>query len=106
MIILALKSASNVTFVKDNEKCSALARKIQERLGFKFKLAQCQHSQHLWTAKFFFDRNELEGNYFIMVSYDTEDELFACTLNFENIVKTDKIISIVSNKISPFDFSV
>lgn len=65
------------TFVKDNEKCSALARQIQERLGFKLKLVQNQDSPHEWTAKFSFD--ETDVNYCVTITYNIKDEFFTCT---------------------------
>lgn len=68
------------TFVRDNEKCAALARIIQERLGFKLKLSQSQDDTQQWTAKFSFHRSELEGNYYVSISYNIEDESFTCML--------------------------
>lgn len=68
------------TFVQDNEKCAALARKIQERVGFKLKLMQCQDNHHQWIANFSFDRSEMEGNCNVTISYNTKDESFACML--------------------------
>lgn len=72
-----------ITFVQDNEKCAALARKIQERLGFKLKLQQCQDLPHQWIAKFSFDRSEMEGNYCVTISYNIIDETFTCTLKMK-----------------------
>lgn len=80
LIISALKSMCKVTFVKDDGKCAAFAKKIQERLGFKLKLLQCEDSPHEWIAKFSFDRSDMEGNYYVTITYNTKDESFACML--------------------------
>lgn len=78
LVILALKSVCKVTIVQDNEKCSALNRKVQECLGFKLKLIQSQDNPQLWIAKFSFERSEMEANCSVTISYNTEDESFAC----------------------------
>lgn len=80
-----MKAVCKATFVRDNEKCSAFAKKIQERLGFKLKLTQCQEKSHSWIAKFSFDHSELEGDYYVTVSYDTEYECFACMFSMINV---------------------
>lgn len=86
LIILALKCVCKATFVQDNEKCLAIARKIQERFGFKLKLIQCQDNPYLSIAKFSFDRSEIEVNCFVSISYDIEDESFACEFVFIKII--------------------
>lgn len=68
------------SFVRDNEKCAALARIIQERLGFKLKLIQSQDDTQQWIAKFSFHRSEMEGNYFVTISYNIEEDSFTCRL--------------------------
>lgn len=68
------------TFVRNNGKCAALARIVQERLGFKLKLTQCQDNPQRWIAKFSFDHNEMDGHYSVTIAYDNEDESFECML--------------------------
>ncbi|XP_055305511.1 uncharacterized protein LOC129570108 [Sitodiplosis mosellana] len=72
-----LKNTCKVTFVQNNEDFRTLTQKIQMSLGFKLKLLQCQDSQHLWIATFLFDvPRELEGNYSVVILYNTQDESF------------------------------
>lgn len=66
------------TFVQDNEKCAALARIMQERLGFKLKLMPCKDNPQQWTAKFLFDRSE--DSHFVTLTYNIDDESFKCKL--------------------------
>lgn len=76
-----MKNMCKSTFVRDNEKCAAIARIIQDRLGFKLKLTQSQDDNpQQWIAKFSFDRNEVEGNYSVTMFYNTEDDSFTCML--------------------------
>lgn len=76
--LLALKKASKQTFVQNNEIFRTHTQKIQMNLGLKLKLLQGTDNQHIWTAKFVFDSNEMENDHFVVISYNTQDNSFTC----------------------------
>lgn len=90
---LALKNTCRVTFVENNEEFRSLTQKIQLYLGLKLKLHQ--HQEHLWTAKFIFDANEIQSNHFVVILYNSQYETFTCS--YYSNINSFKVIIITQH---------